>query len=634
MANGLKRLGISAAALIAGVALMFGLATWLIDRSQVTQAVERQIRATTGLDLVLRDNVSVSLFPASSVTFRNVMLRGDGRDEPAMSVGEMTASLRLLPLLMRRFEIADLTLTDPRAVVTRSGATTNWAGIVETLARTLKPGPDSPVSFSEIRIKGGALIYQDRTNGILETLESIDLSLAWPSISKSFGATGDFKWRGRRLDASLTLSDFIAALSGRVSGLKIRLAGEQLKFAFDGTLATAPQLTADGALSADTASLREVLRWADREPPVPGGMGRAALNAKVNIAGSRINLSGINLELDGNTAEGVLGFSGDGRQTLQGTLATETLDLTPYLVSMRGPQSRDWSRRPFDIASISRVDLDIRLSAAAIKLGTSRLGRTALSANVTGGALTLSIAEANVFGGIAKGSITATPIEGQSATIKTQFQMADVDLESSMGELLGIRKVSGKGTMSVALEASGANSYELAQSVNGKATLIGREGALAGFNVEQLLRRLERRPLSGTGDFRNGRTPFRTIDIGLRIVDGIANIEDARMESATVKMAMTGSTSIPAREIDLRGAAALVATGSEPPFELPFVVQGPWDNPMILPDTEILLKRSPFSAPLLNSVRERRTRDALKNAIDRLTNPSSAAPAPQGEPAQ
>lgn len=638
MANGLKRLGISAVIVVAGATMALGLASWLIDRGQATRAVERQIRAATGFDLVLRDNVSVSLFPAGSVTFRNVMLKGDGRDEPAMSVGEITASLRLLPLLVGRFEIANLTLTEPRAVVIRSGAATNWTGIIDTLVRTLKPGPDSPVSFSEIRIKSGGLIYQDRARGVLESLEKIDVSLAWPSISKSFGATGEFNWRGKRLEASLSLSDFVAALSGRPSGLKIRLGGEPMKLAFDGTLATAPQ-AADGTLSADTESLREVLRWAGHEPPVPGGFGRFALKAKVNVVGATINLSAVNLELDDNAAEGVLGFSGDGRQTLQGTLAAETLDLTPYLASLRRVQPRGWSRQPFDLAAIGRFDLDIRLSAATVKLGPSTLGRTALSANVAGGALTLSVAEAQVFGGIAKGSLMVTPVEGQSANIRTQFQLADVDLESSIGELLGIRRVAGKGTLSVALDASGASSFELAQSVNGNATLAGREGALVGFNVEQLLRRLERRPLSGTGDFRNGRTPFRTIDIALRIVEGTASVENARMESAAVKMALAGTASIPAREVDLQGTAALVTTGPSTPFELPFVVQGVWDNPMILPDTEILLQRSPASAPLLNSVRERRARDALKGAIDRLTGTSPAAPpvqqpTPQAAPVQ
>ncbi len=209
------------------------------------------------------------------------------------------------------------------------------------------------------------------------------------------------------------------------------------------------------------------------------------------------------------------------------------------------------------------------------------------------------MAEANVFGGIAKGSITATPIEGHSAIIKTQFQMADVDLESSMGELLGIRKVAGKGTLNVALEASGSNSYELAQTVNGTAMLAGREGALIGFNIEQLLRRLERRPLSGTGDFRNGRTPFSTIDIALRVTDGTANVEDAKMVSTTMRMALAGTASIRRANSICADRPALVATGTDAPFELPFVVQGPWDNAMILPDTEILLRRSPASAPLL-----------------------------------
>ena len=39
----------------------------------------------------------------------------------------------------------------------------------------------------------------------------------------------------------------------------------------------------------------------------------------------------VNLELDGNSAEGVLTFAADGRQTLQGTLAADEINLTPYL---------------------------------------------------------------------------------------------------------------------------------------------------------------------------------------------------------------------------------------------------------------------------------------------------------------
>lgn len=627
MANGLKRLGISIVALVGGVVLALTLVSWLVDRTQVVAAVERQIRSATGLDFVLRDGADVSLFPAGTVTFRNAMLKGDGKDEPALSVAEISVNLRTLPLATGNFEIADVTLTGPRLTVRRNGESTNWAGILATLARTLKPGPDSPVSFSEIRIKDGTLLYHD--GEIIETLSGIDLSLAWPSISKSFGATGQFSWRGKPIETSVTLSDFVAALSGQRSGLKMRFAATPLKLAFDGTMATQPNLIAEGTLTADSPSFREVLSWAEREPFTPAGLGRFALKARTTVNGATVNLANVNLELDGNTAEGVLSFSGNGRRALQGTLAVEALNLTPYIASARQlTGARDWSRRAIDVSALSALDVDMRLSAANVALGSAKLGRTALSLNTAAGALTLSVAETQVFGGLGKGSFTMTPGAEKQAAVKTQFQLIDVDLEASLAELLGIRKLSGRGTLSVALDASGASPYDFAQSLGGTAALTGKAGALNGVNVEQLLRRLERRPLSGTGDFRSGRTPFDTLAMTLRFNEGLATTDDIRMEGATVKMAMAGTVSAPLRELDLKGSAALVGVSSDPNgFELPFVVQGPWDNPMILPDTEILLQRSPASAPLFNAVRERKTRDTLRNALERLTGPPQSAPA-------
>jgi AsmA protein len=49
----------------------------------------------------------------------------------------------------------------------------------------------------------------------------------------------------------------------------------------------------------------------------------------------------------------------------------------------------------------------------------------------------------------------------------------------------------------------------------------------------------------------------------------------------------------------------------------------------MLPDAEILIQRSGAAAPLLNAVRDRRNREALRSAIDRLTGrPAAGAIAP------
>jgi len=70
----------------------------------------------------------------------------------------------------------------------------------------------------------------------------------------------------------------------------------------------------------------------------------------------------------------------------------------------------------------------------------------------------------------------------------------------------------------------------------------------------------------------------------------------------------------------MKGVASLVApAGSQAPFELPFVLQGPWDDPLLYPDADSLIRRSPASAPLVDAVKNRSARDAVKSAIERLT---------------
>jgi AsmA protein len=121
----------------------------------------------------------------------------------------------------------------------------------------------------------------------------------------------------------------------------------------------------------------------------------------------------------------------------------------------------------------------------------------------------------------------------------------------------------------------------------------------------------------------------------VKFSEGVATAEDVRIEGPAARLTLTGTASVPSREYDLKGTASLVSAPNGPPgFELPFVVQGPWDDPLIFPDPDILIRRSPASAPLLDAVRDKKTRDAVQSVIERLTGaakkpaaPDAAAPA-------
>src|SRR3979409_1153168 len=613
MAQGMKRLGTPIAALL-GLALVGLIGTsWFLNRDALRQAVEAQIRAVTGLDLVVKGSIDVSVFPGSYVSFHDVGLRGGGTVEPALAVDVLTANCGLLPLLMRRFEIADVMMLRPHIHVLRDAhGESNWTPFIETIARTMKPGADNQVSFSEIRIQDGVLNYEDAANRVSETLGDIDLSLAWPSISRSFAPTGQFDWRGERVDGSTSISDFVAALYGGRSGVKARLASAPFKLAFDGAVANRTSAMMEGTLTIDSPSLRNALRWTGQAQPAAGGFGRFALKARANVVGASIALTNVNVELDGNVAEGVMTYANNGRQTLQATLAAGALDFTPYISTFRllASGARDWNRQLFDLNSLSSTDLDMRLSAARVTVGSTRLGRTAFGANLRGGALALSVGEAQMYGGIAKGSFGIARSDAV-ADVKAQFSFTDVDLQSCASELFGVSRLSGRGNLNVSLVASGASPFGLAQSLDGTATLTGHDGAISDFNVEQLLKRLELRPLSGSGNFRSGKTPYDTLTIAVKFADGIATAEDVRVEGPAARITLTGTASVPSREYDLKGVASLTAASSGGnAFDLPFVVQGPWDDPLVFPDPDILIRRSPGAAQLLESVKDRKTRDA------------------------
>src|SRR5437764_4110718 len=622
-----------AAVFAAGIAALLA-ATALIPADTVRHAVLSEIRAVTGLEPSIRGDVAISVFPSATVSFSDVVLGDERSTSPALAADRLTTKLQLLPLLLGRIEPADMSLTRPRLLVAvQPDGRSNWSGLMATLARTLKPGSQQAgdlLSFSEVRMTDGTITVTDTARGITEELSDVQVSFAWPAIARSFGATGRFTWRGETFDASANAADLLAAVSGERSGLKLRLAGSPFKLAFDGSVSQRPSLKLEGTLAADGKSLRDALRWASRQPPPGSGLGPFALKAQTSIVGGTAVLSGVNIELDGNIAEGVMALATEPRVAVKGTLAADGLDLTPYIstIDVLRPNERDWSRGPIAIGGLADFDLDIRLSAARVTVATARLGRTGVAANLRDGRLTLAIGEALAYGGVLKGALVLAKTEA-GADIKSQMQFADVDLESCLGELFGIRKLEGKGHLTLALEATGDSMMALTRTLAGTGTLTARQGAIAGFNVEQLLKRLEQRPLSIGGDFRRGRTPFDKLSATVKIAEGTATIDEVTLEGGAVRLALGGSAFIPTRDLDLKGTAALVsATADAPPlFELPFVVQGQWDDPIMLPDAQSLIRRSGAAAPLLDAVRDRKSRDSVRSVIDRLSRDGIVTPA-------
>ncbi|MPZ39442.1 MAG: AsmA family protein [Rhizobiales bacterium] len=628
-ATGIKRVGLAVATLLGAGLALISILSVVIPADTVRDAVKAQIREVTGLDPVLRGDVSVSLFPTGSVRFNDISLGDNRTGAPALSAQQILVHLRFFPFLLGRIQIADVTLVKPTIMVSfAANGSSNWAGYIDTLAEALKPSQEWVNSFSEIRISDGTVVIRDEGYRIVETLSNVEFALAWPSFSRTFAATGQFTWNDQTFDGTLSLSDFLAALTGDRTGLKVRLTGAPFKLAFDGNMSSQPTLRVDGVLAADTTSLRNALHWsADRSIPGAGGpFQRFSLKAQTNVAGRNIAMSKVNVELDGNSGEGVLTYVADGRQTLQGTLAVDVLNLTPYMSAFRFlTADRNWSRLPLELDALSGIDVDVRISAARVMLDGFRLGQTAVAANLRAGSLTLAIGESQAFGGVIKGSL-ALAKSTAGADLQAQLQFNDVMLDQTLDAFLDVRRIEGRGNIGITVSGSGGSIYELAKALNGSVTLSSRKGAIAGLNVEQSLKRLERNPLAVRGsDFSGGRTPYDELEVKLKVTDGTAHAQDVRIETQAMKVGVAGTTSIPARDFDLKGTASLL--GADADFKLPFVVMGTWDDPLFWPDIQMLIRRSGAAAPLLDAVRNRLQRNKAPALSGEAAPSAVAAPA-------
>jgi AsmA protein len=321
---------------------------------------------------------------------------------------------------------------------------------------------------------------------------------------------------------------------------------------------------------------------------------------------------------------------------VQGTLAADALDLTPYVSGTRlfAANERNWDQLPIALDGLADLNLDLRLSAASIKIANAQLGRTAVAANMRDGKLDVTIGESQAFGGVVKGAVGIASANG-GVEAMTHVQFVDVDLESCLGQVFGIQKLAGRGNLMLNIDGAGDSVLAMTNTLNGTASLTAHDGALVGLNVEQLLRRLERRPLSGSGDFRSGRTPFDQLVLNLAIDHGMVAVQDMHIDGPAVRLAVGGQASVPMRDLDLKGTATLISSATTNEFELPFVVQGRWDDPIMLPDPQSLIRHSGAAAPLLDAVKGRTAGDAVRSVIDQLmaAPPAEPAVAPAAAPA-
>ncbi|MFG1298833.1 AsmA family protein [Xanthobacter sp. V3C-3] len=600
----------------------------VVPSAELRRTAVQALSGSTGQRVAILGEPSLRLFPSPRVVLGKVSFPLPAGQ--SLDAENVVTRLDIWSLLAGKVEVDDVIVEHPTLVLAGDGIAPALA-VAPVLAAADRP---------ELRIVDGTIVWRTAGGLTRELVSGLTASLDRVNDGRGVAIAVAFDWREDRVAATALVDDAAALMSGTPTPTRLMVSTTAARARFQGRAALGDAPVMEGTVSAEGESLRDLITWAGLELPTAGGFGPFALASRLSLDNGAVSLTEAAVELDGNRGDGAFLLQvAQGRPVLQGTFAADRLNLTPYgALRLTTDDGRAWDRRRIDLSWLSALDLDLRLSAGRVIADETTLSTVAASAVLSAGRLVIALGEAKGWGGALRASLSlapaapepdALPDDAPGAEVRFEAEATDVDLARTLEEIAGMRRIEGVGSLQVDVAGAGHSVLDIARNVAGSISLSAANGYLAGFDVAQVLQRVERRPLSAVTDSRGGRTAFAEMACRIAIVDGVGTVEEMQLQGRQVRLNMAGSVAIGERTIDLSGKAALLPSGKGTGgVELPFSVHGPWDAPVVMADPLSLIERSGAALPLLEAVKGRTGGAAAEPILDGAPLPAAPRPAP------
>jgi len=582
------------------------LAPKLVTIEAVRRSLTREVAGWSGRALTFDGTPTVAFTPYPTVTFSKVRISSDKDPQPLVEMDSLSAELSFLPLLIGRVRPSLLELDNPvfRFGINEKGLP-NW-----TLPRALRGDSE----LGRLVIRSGTLHYLGRDQREL-LLTGVDARLDWPDPAATASIKGSAVWQDEPFDFNGSIGTPLDLVSGRKTALRFAIASTPLRAAFTGTVANLADPEGEGDLTVTTPSIRRLAGIFGVPMGEGSTLGSASIESPTTLAARTLTFSNAKISVDGNESEGALSINfAHGRPAVQGTLAFESLDLSAYaeaLVSMV-TAARTTPDLPFPLGALDSNDLDLRVSAAQVLLGSARLGRTAASATIRDERLNLSVGEALLYGGRLSASLSAS-LQDEAASASLQGRIDGLPVRAALSDLFGIGQLDGTGSGTVNLSAHGTNWNGLMASLSGSGKATITDGTFEGVNIGALSQAIT---ADGTmsGNLLGGSTKFTQADGTFAISADRITAPSILVTGTGYTITLSGEAPLQATTLSARGELTIDrATGAtSTPIRVPFIVGGNWERPTLVPDFSGLSRRGD-ATPAMGPVR--RMANTLLRAI-------------------
>lgn len=633
----------------------------LIDPEDVKKEVTAKVREETGRELKIVGDVGFTVFPWLGLeTGRVEFGNPPGFQSPLFAATEKVGiRVKLMPLLERKLEmdtviVHGLTLNLER----NAGGKTNWADLAargETAKESSAGGADTPLAafaIGGLDIRDGTLSWRDakagqqyvvrrlslQTGGLapgkpVEAKLGFDVESDRPKMSGRVEGGGkilaDADTRVVRADglsltanligdtlpggkAEVTLSADAVA-DGKKQTLKIqnmKLAAMDLNVSGDlDAKAGDKGASFKGTLAVSEFSPRNLLK-ALGQPPVEtadaGVLSSASFTATVSGTENSLALKPMKIKLDDSNLDGEVSVRNFSKPAVGFQMALDQIDADRYLpppkegsgAKAASPGAAASSAAQLPMETLRGLDVDGKLSAGKIRIAKLNISDVRATITAKNGVIRVSPISANLYDGTYAGDI-ALDARKDPPRISANEKLAGIQAGPLLRDLQGEEKITGKGDVTVNVNAVGAEADSIKKTLNGNAAFLFRDGALKGVNIGRMIRearaRLQGKPLP-PGD-EPAQTDFAELSGTMKFVNGLGTNDDLAMKSPLLRVTGAGKADLPSEKIDYRINTTVVATsqgqgGKElqdlAGVSIPIKVSGTFQQPSYGLDVEAL----------------------------------------------
>lgn len=413
--------------------------------------------------------------------------------------------------------------------------------------------------------------------------------IGWEMLNGRASATATGVWRGEQFTIDLGSANPLLFFGGAATPVTASLKSTLASLSFDGTASLGENPYVEGRMSFSAPSAKKILEWSRTGLLHEQATGAVAMESRVLGSAERLRFEDAQITLDGKPARGALDLLLTGRLPMvSGTLAFDTLDLRAFLSAFT-PLEPAVGTGPgiIDADFASRLNLDLRLSAARATAGTIGLAEVAATARVDEGLAAFDISDASAFGGTIQAGLR---FDRKAAGTQVEMRLLASDVDGgAFGAAAGMTRLVpiGRGTVSVILKGGGETWNTLLSHANGSFSASFGQGALSGIDLEGLLARSREGAPFTLDEVAKDASPIDALELKANIANGITTIEKAEVRSPLHRITLAGAAPLAGGELNLSGTAEpppqAAAQATEPAAAATFQVGGRWSAPIITP---------------------------------------------------